>query len=46
VSRFGRKLVHLPLKRFSGQQIEQLRRFHLLDGKEVRSYAADFIRDS
>jgi hypothetical protein len=44
--RFGRKLVHLPLKRFSGQLIERLRRFHLLNGKEVRSYAADFIRES
>jgi hypothetical protein len=44
--RFGRKLVHLPLKRFSGQLIERLRRFHLLNGKEIRSYAADFIRDS
>jgi hypothetical protein len=44
--RFGRKLVHLPLKRFSGQLLERLRRFHLLNGKEVRSYAADFIRDS
>jgi hypothetical protein len=44
--RFGRKIVHLPLKRFGGQLIERLRRFHVLNGKEVRSYAADFIRDS
>jgi hypothetical protein len=43
--RFGRKLVHLPLKRFSGQTIERMRRFHLLNGKQVRSYAAEFIRD-
>jgi hypothetical protein len=43
--RFGRKIVHLPLKRFSGQLIERLRTFHVLNGKEVRSYAADFIRD-
>jgi hypothetical protein len=43
---FGRKVIHLPLKRFSGQLIERLRRFHVLNGKEVRSYAADFIRDS
>jgi hypothetical protein len=43
--RFGRKLVHLPLKRFSGQTIERMRRFHLLNGKEVRSYAAEFIRE-
>ena len=44
--RFGRKIVHLPLKRFSGQLVERLRRFHVLNGKAVRSYAADFIRDS
>jgi hypothetical protein len=44
--RFGRKLVHLPLKRFSGQLLERLRRLHVLNGKHVRSYAADFIRDS
>lgn len=44
--RLGRKIVHLPLKRFSGQMIERLRLFHVLNGKQVRSYAADFIRDA
>jgi hypothetical protein len=44
--RYGRKLVHLPLKRFSGQMVERLRLFHILNGREVRSYAADFIRDA
>ncbi len=44
--RFGRKIVHLPLKRFGGQLVERLRRFHVLNGKTVRSYAADFIRDT
>jgi hypothetical protein len=43
--RFGRKLLHLPLKRFNGQLLERLRTFHVLNGKQVRSYAADFIRD-
>jgi hypothetical protein len=43
--RFGRKIVHLPLKRFSGQLLERLRTFHILNGKTVRSYAADFILD-
>ena len=43
--RFGRKLVHVPLKRFGGQLIERLRRFHVLNGKQVRSYAAEFIRE-
>ncbi len=45
-ARFGRKIIHLPLKRFSGQLIERLRCFHILNGRQVRSYAADFIRDA
>jgi hypothetical protein len=44
--RYGRKIVHLPLKKFSGQLVERLRQFHVLNGKIVRSYAAEFIRDS
>ena len=44
--KFGKKIVHLPLKRFSGQLLERLRTFHVLNGRHVRSYAADFIRDS
>ncbi|WP_422925053.1 hypothetical protein [Singulisphaera sp. PoT] len=44
--RFDRKIVHLPLHRFGGQLVEQLRRFHVLNGRVVRSYASDFIRDS
>jgi len=43
--KFGRKIVHLPLKRFGGQLLERLRTFHVLNGKQVRSYAADYIRD-
>lgn len=42
---YRRKIVHLPLKRFSGAMIERLRTFHVLNGKHVRSYAADYIRD-
>ena len=42
---YGRRIVHLPLKRFGGQTIERLRTFHVLNGKHVRSYAADYIRD-
>jgi hypothetical protein len=45
-ARFGRKIVHLPLKRFGGQLLERLRRFHVLNGRVVRSYAAEFIRES
>jgi hypothetical protein len=43
--KYRRALIHLPLKRFSGQTIDRLRQFHVLNGKQVRSYAADFIRD-
>ena len=43
--KYGRKIVHLPLKRFSGQLLERLRTFHVLNGRHVRSYAADYIRD-
>ena len=43
--RFDKKLIHLPLQRFSGQTVERLRRFHVLNGKQVRTYAADFIRE-
>ena len=42
--RYGKTIVHLPLSRFSAQTVEGLRSFHVLNGFEVRSYAADFIR--
>ena len=42
---YQRQLVYLPLKRFSMQTISRLRHFHVLNTKEVRSYAAQFIRD-
>lgn len=43
--RYGRKLVPLPLNRFSGQTVARLRQFHVLNGHEIRSYAAKFIRE-
>ena len=43
---YGKKWVHLPLGRFSDSTIQQLRMVHVLNGKQVRSYAADFIRRS
>jgi hypothetical protein len=43
--RYGRKLVPLSLQRFSGQTIARLRLFHVLNGHEIRSYAARFIRE-
>jgi hypothetical protein len=43
-SRYRKKWVHLPLGQFSDGLIQQLRMVHVLNGKQVRSYAADFIR--
>ena len=42
--RFKKKWVHIPLGQFSESTIQQLRMVHVLNGKQVRSYAADFIR--
>ncbi len=42
--RFKKTLVHVPLSQFSDSTIQQLRMVHVLNGKQVRSYAADFIR--
>jgi hypothetical protein len=44
--RFGKKLVHVPLGRFSQETIQRLRMVHVLNGQEVRSFAAHFIRGS
>ena len=41
---FGKRLVTIPLTRFSSQTLDRLRRFHVLNGHEIRSYAARFIR--
>jgi hypothetical protein len=42
--RFGKKLVHVPLSQFNDATIQQLRMVHVLNGKEVRSFASHFIR--
>ncbi len=42
--RLGKKLVHVPLGQFNDAMIQQLRTVHVLNGKEVRSFAAHFIR--
>ena len=41
---FGKKIVHLPLAHFSASTLPQLRIVHVLNGHQVRSYAAEFIR--
>ncbi len=43
--RFRKRLIPIPLSRFSTQTVDRLRRFHVLNGHEVRSYAARFIRE-
>lgn len=42
--KYGRKLIHIPLSRFSQETIANLRAFHVLNGQEIRSFAAHFIR--
>jgi hypothetical protein len=42
--RYKKKWVHLPLSQFSDATIQQLRMVHVLNGRQIRSYAADFIR--
>lgn len=42
--RYGKKWVHLPLASFSQSTLAQLRVVHVLNGHEVRSFAAHFIR--
>jgi hypothetical protein len=42
--KFRRKLIHLPMSRFSQATIQQLRTFHVLNGRQIRSFAAHFIR--
>jgi hypothetical protein len=43
--RFRKQIIPIPLSRFSTQTVDRLRRFHVLNGHEVRSYAARFIQD-
>lgn len=42
--RYGKKLVHVPLAHFSQETVQQLKMFHVLNGKQVRSFADHFIR--
>ena len=42
--KYKKKLIHVPLNRFSQQTVENLRNFHVLSGQGVRSYASHFIR--
>ncbi|MFO1065075.1 MAG: hypothetical protein U0892_14515 [Pirellulales bacterium] len=42
--KFQKKLVHIPLSQFNDGLVQQLRMVHVLNGREVRSYAEHFIR--
>ena len=42
--RFKRRLVHVPLAQFSAATVQQLRMVHVLNGKQIRSFAQHFIR--
>ena len=42
--KFDRKLIPIPLSRFSGQMVSRLRHFHVLNGHEIRSFASQFIQ--
>jgi hypothetical protein len=42
---FRKRLIWVPLSTFSRETIVRLRSFHILNGKEVRSWAARFIGD-
>ncbi len=42
--RCGKRIIYLPLSSFSRTTIQKLRRFHVLNGKPVRSWAREFIR--
>ena len=42
--KYHKRLVHVPLGRFSQSTVQQLRLVHVLNGQQVRSYAAHFIR--
>lgn len=41
---YKKQLVHVPMSGFSDEQVQHMRRVHVLGGKDVRSYAAEFIR--
>ena len=43
--KYQKNIIHIPLQRFSNQTIEKIRRFHVLNGKEIRSFAQHFIQD-
>ncbi|MDE0145249.1 MAG: hypothetical protein OXL95_05205 [Nitrospira sp.] len=43
--KFERRFIPVSLSRFSGQTVARLRRFHVLNGHEIRSFAGQFIQE-
>ena len=39
----GKRLIHIPLTRFSNRNLKKLKRFHLLKSKNTRKIADDYI---
>ena len=42
-SRFGKKVVYIPIGQLSSIKIKQLCTFHVLDGQDKRKIAQDYI---
>lgn len=42
--KFGRKFIPIPLSRFSGRTVARLRRFAVLNDRQIRSFAGRFIQ--
>lgn len=44
-SKFKKSLIWIPLSSFSNETMQKIRKFHILNGHEVRSWAKNFIGD-
>jgi len=41
--RLGKKILYVPIGTFSPSTLKKMRTFHVLDGRQVRTYAKEFI---
>ncbi len=44
-ARFKKRLIWVPMAGFSAETLRRLRKFHILNGKEVRAWASRYIPD-
>ena len=42
-SMYGRKVVYIPIGQFSPATLKKMRGFHVLDGREARDWAGEYI---